>query len=47
MTSVAGQAQYVSAMRVEDPSDLDEAEDLASAWLQAHERIVVRKGLCA
>ncbi len=45
MTSVAGQAQYVSAMRVEDPSDLDEAEDLASAWLQAHERIVVGKPL--
>ena len=45
MPSADELVQYVSPILVEEPSELHESDDLASAWLQAHDKIVAGKPL--
>ena len=45
MSPADEQAHHASPINVEEPSELHHAEDLASAWLEAHDRIVARKPL--
>ena len=45
MASATEQAPCCSPIPVAEPSERHDAEDLASAWLQAHDRIVARKPL--